>query len=84
MPFSLAQHKVIQDKVRNAFLHKFLFLGQLIRNISLVRKEAGVCLDKDKAVYWDGRNNFGTPYAPKPGRRCFIHLRCRLSGLLSL
>jgi len=55
----IAQHKVIQDKVRNVFLHKFLSLGQLIRNISLVRKEAGVCLDKDKAVYWDGRNNFG-------------------------
>jgi flagellar hook assembly protein FlgD len=33
--------------------------GQLVRTLSLGRKDAGDYLNKEKAAYWDGRNSNG-------------------------
>jgi flagellar hook assembly protein FlgD len=33
--------------------------GQLIRNINLGEKRAGSYITKDKAAYWDGKNDLG-------------------------
>ena len=35
--------------------------GQLVRRLSLGRKEAGYYLDRASAAYWDGRNELGEP-----------------------
>ena len=37
--------------------------GQIVRTISLGTKQAGVYVTKDKATYWDGRNNEGSKVA---------------------
>jgi hypothetical protein len=33
--------------------------GQLIKTIALGQKEVGLYISRDKAAYWDGRNQFG-------------------------
>jgi flagellar hook assembly protein FlgD len=33
--------------------------GQLVRTLSVGRKDAGDYLNKEKAAYWDGRNSNG-------------------------
>jgi WD40 repeat protein len=33
--------------------------GQLIKTLSLGRKEAGIYSDKNKSAYWDGKDNYG-------------------------
>ena len=33
--------------------------GSLVRTLELGRKEAGAYLNKDRAAYWDGKNNYG-------------------------
>jgi flagellar hook assembly protein FlgD len=56
LPFQLAQDASVAISIYNAN-------GQLIRNILLGRKEAGVYTTKDKAAHWDGRNSFGEKVA---------------------
>lgn len=36
-------------------------LGQLVRTLKLGRREPGVYLSKDRAAYWDGKDEFGQP-----------------------
>jgi len=52
LPYQLAIDSPITISIYNA-------KGQLIRNISLGIKKAGVYIAKDKAAYWDGRDSFG-------------------------
>ena len=37
--------------------------GKLIRTLELGHRAAGVYRRKNRAAYWDGRNNFGEPVA---------------------
>ncbi|MBM3242478.1 T9SS type A sorting domain-containing protein [Candidatus Poribacteria bacterium] len=37
--------------------------GELVRPFELGKKRAGAYLNRDKAVYWDGRDNLGQPVA---------------------
>lgn len=37
--------------------------GQLLRELNLGYKSAGVYISRDRAAYWDGRNKFGIPVA---------------------
>ena len=52
IPFELATDASVTINIYNA-------KGQLIRTIVLGQKAAGVYLSKDKAAYWDGRDNSG-------------------------
>ena len=37
--------------------------GGLVRTVSLGHQPAGVYQDRGRAVYWDGKNEFGEPVA---------------------
>jgi flagellar hook assembly protein FlgD len=37
--------------------------GEQVRALNLGYKSAGLYVSQDRAAYWDGRNNFGTPVA---------------------
>ena len=52
IPFKLAQNASVTINIYDT-------KGQLIRTISVGNKPAGVYLAKDKAAYWDGRDNAG-------------------------
>jgi parallel beta-helix repeat protein len=52
IPFQLAEGADVTIKI-------FSSRGELVRAISLGHKEAGSYLNKDKAIYWDGRNDAG-------------------------
>ena len=52
IPFKLAQNASVTIKIYNT-------KGQHVRTISLGTKQAGVYVTKDKAAYWDGKNNAG-------------------------
>ncbi|MBM3237259.1 T9SS type A sorting domain-containing protein [Candidatus Poribacteria bacterium] len=52
LPFKLAQNAPVSINIYDT-------KGQLIRAIALGNKNAGVYVTKDKAAYWDGRDNFG-------------------------
>lgn len=43
----------------NVSIYIYSSTGQLIRTLDLGYKKAGFYLDKEKAVYWDGKNEFG-------------------------
>lgn len=43
----------------NVVIYIYSSTGQLIRTLDLGYKKAGFYSDKDKAVYWDGKNEFG-------------------------
>lgn len=43
----------------NVSIYIYSSTGQLIRTLNLGYKKAGFYTDKDKAVYWDGRNESG-------------------------
>jgi len=52
IPFKLAQDTSITISIYDT-------KGQLIRTISLGNKNAGIYTTKDKAAYWDGKDNLG-------------------------
>ena len=56
IPFKLAQNTPVTINIYNT-------KGQLIRTISLGKKNAGVYTSRDKAVYWDGRSSEGSKVA---------------------
>jgi len=56
LPYHLANDATVTISIYNA-------KGQLIRTIALGQKAAGLYLSKDKAAYWDGRNNIGEKIA---------------------
>jgi len=56
MPYQLAQDASVTVCIYN-------LKGQLIRTIALGQKAAGTYLAKDRAVYWDGRDNVGEKVA---------------------
>jgi hypothetical protein len=52
IPFQLAEASDVTIKI-------FSSRGELVRTISLGHKEAGSYLNKDKATYWNGKNDAG-------------------------
>jgi len=56
IPYNLAKDADVIIKIYNVS-------GQLIRTLDLNHKEAGFYLRKDKAAYWDGRDNLGEKVA---------------------
>jgi hypothetical protein len=52
IPFKLARNALVT-------IHLYSTKGQLIRTISLGTRNAGIYTTKDKAAYWDGRDNLG-------------------------
>ncbi|MBC8233453.1 right-handed parallel beta-helix repeat-containing protein [bacterium] len=52
IPYHLADNSPVTISIYNS-------KGQLIRTIALGNKPAGVYIAKDKAAYWDGRDNAG-------------------------
>ena len=52
IPYNLAKDADVIIKIYNVS-------GQLIRTLDLDRKDADFYLSKDKAAYWDGRDNLG-------------------------
>ncbi|MBM3238248.1 T9SS type A sorting domain-containing protein [Candidatus Poribacteria bacterium] len=52
IPFKLATDASVTINIYNQ-------KGQLIRTIALGQKAAGMYLSKDRAAYWDGRDDFG-------------------------
>ena len=54
IPYKLAFASNVEIQIYNK-------KGQLVRRLSLGRKEAGYYLDKASAAYWDGKNEMGEP-----------------------
>lgn len=52
VPFRLAEEAEVSIRIYSSF-------GELVRELSPGRLSAGKYIDKDKAVYWDGRNKNG-------------------------
>jgi murein tripeptide amidase MpaA len=52
IPYRLAQNADVVIRIYNS-------TGQHIRTLSLGNKNAGIYITKDKAAYWDGRNDTG-------------------------
>jgi len=52
IPYQLSKDSDVTIKIYNVS-------GRLVRTLELGSKEAGVYLEKEKAGYWDGRNNTG-------------------------
>jgi hypothetical protein len=56
IPFQLSQEADVSVSIYDVS-------GRLIRSLSLGHKPAGIYVDKNKAVYWDGRNKSGESVA---------------------
>ncbi len=56
IPFHLAQDADVSVRIYDAS-------GKLIRSLALGHKEAGIYVEKDKAVYWDGKSDAGEEIA---------------------
>jgi hypothetical protein len=56
IPYQLSRDASVEVRIYN-------LKGQLIRTIALGQKAAGTYLAKDKAIYWDGRDNVGEKVA---------------------
>ena len=56
IPYNLA-------KDANVVVEIYSVSGQLVRTLDLVHKDAGFYLSKDKAAYWNGRDNLGEKVA---------------------
>jgi len=54
IPFSISEPASVSIKIHNVS-------GKLVREINLGHKEPGSYLSKNKAAYWDGRNQAGEP-----------------------
>lgn len=52
IPFALAEPADVTIRIYN-------ITGQLVKELPLGRRQAGLHLSRDKAAYWDGRNAFG-------------------------
>lgn len=52
IPFQLSKGTDVSVRIFEAS-------GRLVRNLSLGHREAGYYVDKDRAVYWDGKNDAG-------------------------
>ena len=52
IPFSLSKSEYLIIKIYSS-------TGQLVRTLNLNRKDSGAYLSKEKAAYWDGRNEAG-------------------------
>jgi len=51
------------DKVISVKLRIYNLQGELVRSFEIGKQPAGAYLKREKAVYWDGRNNLGQPVA---------------------
>lgn len=47
----------------NVLIRIYSISGELVREINLGYKPAGIYISKDRSVYWDGRDKFGMPVA---------------------
>jgi hypothetical protein len=56
IPFQLSKPADVTIRIYNV-------AGQLVRTLNLGRREAGYYISKDKAAYWDGRNEEGVQAA---------------------
>jgi hypothetical protein len=56
IPFHLAYDAPVTIRIYNA-------KGQIIRILDLDNREAGIYVTKDKAAYWDGKDNLGQSVA---------------------
>ena len=56
IPFQLAQDTPVTISIYDT-------AGKLIRTIELGNKHAGIYMVKDRAAYWDGRDNLGEKVA---------------------
>jgi tetratricopeptide (TPR) repeat protein len=52
IPYTLAKPSPVKIEIYNT-------IGQLIRTLQFDEKQAGVYFSKEKAVYWDGKNEIG-------------------------
>jgi len=52
LPYELAYDTVVTIRIYDV-------KGQLVRELNPGKQEAGSYITKDKAAYWDGRDNFG-------------------------
>jgi hypothetical protein len=56
IPFQLKQDSDVAIKIFSA-------TGELVRELDLGTKPAGMYVSQDRAAYWDGKNKFGIPVA---------------------
>jgi hypothetical protein len=56
IPFQLKQDSDVAIKIYSA-------TGELVRELDLGTKPAGMYVSQDRAAYWDGKNKFGIPVA---------------------
>ncbi len=56
IPFQLKQDSDVSIKIYSA-------MGELIRELDLGNKPAGMYISQDRAGYWDGKDKFGSPVA---------------------
>ena len=52
IPFQLSKESDVSIRIFNAS-------GKLVRTLSLGRREPGLYVDRDRAIYWDGKNETG-------------------------
>jgi len=56
IPFQLKQDSEVAIRIYTA-------TGELVRELNLGNKYAGIYVSKDRSAYWDGKDKFGTPVA---------------------
>ena len=56
IPFQLKQESEVTVRIYTA-------TGELVRELELGQKNAGIYISKDRAAYWDGKDKFGIPVA---------------------
>jgi len=56
IPFQLKQDSDVAIRIYTA-------TGELVRELDLGNKYAGIYVSKDRSAYWDGKDKFGTPVA---------------------
>jgi len=56
MPYHLAKDSEVTIRIYST-------TGKMVRELDLGYRHAGLYVSRDKAAYWDGRNEFGTPVA---------------------
>jgi thermitase len=73
IPYELSSESEVMVKI-------YTFSGQLVRTLDLGRKPAGFYTNRDKAIYWNGKNEYGEIvssgvyfYSIKAGDKIFNH-----------
>ncbi|MEK7399156.1 MAG: S8 family serine peptidase, partial [Candidatus Poribacteria bacterium] len=73
IPYELSSESEVVVKI-------YTFSGQLVRTLDLGRKPAGFYTNRDKAIYWNGKNEYGEIvssgiyfYSIKAGDKIFNH-----------